>query len=111
MGPSPYRHFSKEGLSVHPNPYFSNRQRAKSQGGEKLRLKRGLLQIDQESRTKNQRLLQFDLHSKVMGGEGVLIVCACGSAWVVRATIRPSKTFKFDLIYEYVEYGMMKTVD
>ncbi|KAJ1388660.1 hypothetical protein SESBI_38927 [Sesbania bispinosa] len=78
MGPSPYRHFSKEGLSVHPNPYFSNRQRAKSQGGEKLRLKRGLLQIDQESRTKNQRLLQFDLHSKVTGGKGCCLYVHVG---------------------------------
>ncbi|KAJ1433555.1 hypothetical protein SESBI_06093 [Sesbania bispinosa] len=75
MGPSPYKHFNKEGLSVHPNPYFSNRQRAKSQGGEKLRLKRRLLHIDQESRTKNQRLLQFDLHSKVTGGRGAACMC------------------------------------
>ncbi|KAJ1398311.1 non-ribosomal peptide synthetase [Sesbania bispinosa] len=28
----------------HPNPYFSKRQRAKRQGGEKRRLKKGLLQ-------------------------------------------------------------------
>ncbi|KAJ1428431.1 putative collagen alpha, partial [Sesbania bispinosa] len=40
-------------VPIHPNPYFSNRRRAKSQGGEKLHIKRRLLS-DRESRTKNQ---------------------------------------------------------
>ncbi|KAJ1415122.1 hypothetical protein SESBI_18312 [Sesbania bispinosa] len=74
MGLSPYRHFSKEGLSVHPNPYSSNRQRAKREGGEKPSLKRRLLQSDhQESRKSLPCCLIFT--SRYGGGEGAACMC------------------------------------
>ncbi|KAJ1408066.1 hypothetical protein SESBI_23796, partial [Sesbania bispinosa] len=41
MGPSPYRHFNKEGLSVHPNPNSSNRFRERNAEEGRNQVSRG----------------------------------------------------------------------